>query len=158
MNKPVPLHQSRHGLARLVAKIKALVRAEGAGLSVTEANKADDTHADLMREAAESLQETPHATWKLNNLHANYMAVRAECEALRAKAARYDWLRDRLRVRGQRALSGGVRDGIEFRVGRTFLDAPSRGSFGYLDPAMYYAECDELDAAIDDAMGKEIGK
>ena len=26
---------------------------------------------------------TPHATWKLNNLHANYMAVRAECEALR---------------------------------------------------------------------------
>ena len=32
---------------------------------------------------------TPHATWKLNNLHANYMAVRAECEALRLKAARW---------------------------------------------------------------------
>ena len=35
---------------------------------------------------------TPHATWKLNNLHANYMAVRAECEALRADAERYRWL------------------------------------------------------------------
>lgn len=83
--------------------------------------------------------------------------LQAECDALRLKAARYDWLRDRLRVRGQRALSGGVRDGIEFRVGRTFLDVPSLGSFGYLDPAMYYAERDELDAAIDAAMGA-IGK
>ena len=72
-----------------------------------------------------------------------------------SRAARYDWLRDRLRVRGQRALSGGVRDGIEFRVGRTFLDVPSRGSFGYLDPAMYDAECDELDRQIDAAIGKE---
>jgi hypothetical protein len=32
---------------------------------------------------------TPHATWKLNNLHANYMAVRAECEALRKDAERW---------------------------------------------------------------------
>jgi hypothetical protein len=37
MSKPVPPHQSRHDLARLVAQIKALVRTEGAGLSVTEA-------------------------------------------------------------------------------------------------------------------------
>jgi hypothetical protein len=37
MNKPVPLHQPRHDLARLVVQIKALVRTEGAGLSVTEA-------------------------------------------------------------------------------------------------------------------------
>jgi hypothetical protein len=37
MNKPVPPHQPRHDLARLVAHIKALVRTEGAGLSVTEA-------------------------------------------------------------------------------------------------------------------------
>jgi hypothetical protein len=35
---------------------------------------------------------TPHCTKKLNALHANYIALQAECEALRLKAARYDAL------------------------------------------------------------------
>jgi hypothetical protein len=37
---------------------------------------------------------TPHCTEKLNALHVNHIALQAECEALRLKAARYDWLRE----------------------------------------------------------------
>jgi hypothetical protein len=64
---------------------------------------------------AELGEGTPHCTEKLNALHTNYIALQAEftacysslvsqeeknaalqaeCEALRLKAARYDWLRE----------------------------------------------------------------
>ena len=76
----------------------------------------------------------------------------AELDSLRADAARYRWLRDRLKVKEERSLAGSYRDSIYVRVGQSFFDTPTRGSTGYVDPAVYAVECMELDAAIDAAM------
>jgi hypothetical protein len=61
-------------------------------------------------------------------LHANHIALQAECEALRAKAARYDWLRSHPEA--------------------VCVTVPIHGDW---IPAI----SEQLDAAVDAAMGKE---
>ena len=81
---------------------------------------------------------TPHCTEKLNALHANHIALQAECEALRKykaaamlmveDASRYQWLRSHPEA--------------------VCVTVPIHGDW---IPAI----AEQLDAAIDAAMGKE---
>jgi hypothetical protein len=87
---------------------------------------------------AELCEGTQHATWKLNNLHANYMAVRAECEALRKyKAAAMLMVEDAMRYHKWRS---------EFCKNEPTEMLVSLAEF--MTP-------EQVDAVIDAAMGKE---
>lgn len=79
--------------------------------------------------------------------------LRAEAEALRKDAERYRWLRERVELRKERAVSGSVRDSIQMRTGQSFLDTPTRGARGYCDEFEFTRECSRLDAAIDATKG-----
>lgn len=72
-----------------------------------------------------------------------------------AEAKRYRWLRPRLRVRPMHSMSGALRNGLDVRVGQSFFDVQTRGARGYVDPAVFDAECAELDAEIDDAFAAQ---
>jgi hypothetical protein len=79
-------------------------------------------------------------------------ALSVQIDALRADATRYRWLRYRIKVSKQQAVSGSVRDALEVKVGCSFID--SRAAQG--SPAAYSIEQSEkLDAAIDAAIAKE---
>lgn len=70
-----------------------------------------------------------------------------DLERLRADAARYRWLRERLEVRNEEPADGGKRrPAIRVRIGRAFIDTKVR--FRYTDEERSV----ELDAAIDGAM------
>ncbi|MDA8119157.1 MAG: hypothetical protein M0Z85_03715 [Gammaproteobacteria bacterium] len=70
-------------------------------------------------------------------------------EADEADAARYRWLRERLEVRKLQPMRGPVRPGLEVRLGCEFFDVVQRER--NRRPAL----ADELDAAIDAAIGAE---
>ena len=72
-----------------------------------------------------------------------------ERDALALDAARYQFLRMRLKVQKMAAVSGGVRKGIEVKVGCSFLDS----KLPHTIPETYPIEqAEKLDAAIDAAM------
>lgn len=70
-------------------------------------------------------------------------------------AQRYQWIRRRLQIRHERAMSGSTRPAFSLRIGHSFLDSGGVPGSGYLDPARYEAELAEVDAAIDAAIGRE---
>ena len=78
---------------------------------------------------------TPHCTAKLNALHANYIALHAECEALRKDAERYRWLQS----------ENSRYDPVCHLSWKKNSD---RNGSEWVNTA-------NLDSAIDDAMGKE---
>lgn len=78
-------------------------------------------------------------------------AGEATLKGLCADGQRYRWLRPRLRVRPMQSVSGAVRSAIDVRVGQSFFDTPTRGGRGYVDPAVFDAECVDLDTEIDGA-------
>lgn len=77
----------------------------------------------------------------------------------RRVARRYRWVRNRLRVRNEAAVSGTVKPALSVRIGCSFIDHPVTGNRGYLDPHKYEEECREMDslidAAIDDVIERE---
>jgi hypothetical protein len=77
---------------------------------------------------AELGEGTPHCTEKLNALHANHIALQAECEALRKDAERFRWMRSHPEA--------------------VCVTVPIHGDW---IPAI----SEQLDAAVDAAMGKE---
>ena len=80
-----------------------------------------------------------------------------EVEALRKDAERYRWLRDRLEVRPQKAMSGSVRDALTVRIGCSFLDSEVSKRRSLKDPDAHENGCKQLDAAIDAAMEQSHG-
>jgi chromosome segregation ATPase len=140
-----------------------------------EASKADDTHADLMREAAESLQETPHCTKKLNALHVNHIALQAENAALQANLRRSEGLCREWAVKAATWMASpeaaqrldGYRDmGKQIDALEAECEALRKDAERYRWILRNYLSADltdlalkagNLDAAIDAAMGKEIG-
>ena len=72
---------------------------------------------------------------------------------LEQDAARYRWLRDRMKVHYESPISGGEkRATLTMRVGHGFLDSQIHPLTGWTDPK-YFDECREkVDAAIDAAM------
>ena len=75
--------------------------------------------------------------------------VVAERDRLRADAERYRWLRQRIEVRQQTAMSGSSRPGLDVRIGHGFLDRPVPN----VRPQGRSKELSrELDAAIDAAL------
>lgn len=79
-------------------------------------------------------------------------ALRAAVESLAADADRYRWLRQRLKVREERSMTGSCKDSIYTRVAQSFFDTPTRGDSGYVDKSLYAKECSQFDAAIDAAL------
>jgi hypothetical protein len=73
-------------------------------------------------------------------------------------AARYRWLRDRMKVHYEAPISGGEnRAALMMRVGHVFLDSKIHPTTGWTNPR-YFDECREkVDAAIDDAMKMSNG-
>lgn len=66
-------------------------------------------------------------------------------------AARYRWLRQRVEVRKEEAMSGSVRDALCIRIGGAFLDSPASRLRSLRDPNAGETRSRELDAAIDAA-------
>lgn len=80
-----------------------------------------------------------------------------ELGELRANAARYLWLRDRLKVSLQKSMSGSgaLKPTLIVRIGCSFFSNPSSKGRGYLDPRVYEQECLDLDNNIDLESGYE---
>ena len=74
-------------------------------------------------------------------------------EADEADAARYRWLRERLEVRNMEAMNGTRRPAIDVRIGRSFVDTPVRPRASKLAQEAEARFGNELDAAIDAAIG-----
>ena len=68
-------------------------------------------------------------------------------------AARYRWLRERLQVRNMDAMNGTRRPAIDVRIGRSFVDSPIRPRASKLAQEAEARFGNELDAAIDAAIG-----
>jgi hypothetical protein len=81
----------------------------------------------------------------------DYDALAAELAECRADAERYRWLRDRIEVRRQEAMSGSVRPALSVRIGSAFLDSPCSRLKSLNDPDAHETRSRELDAAIDAA-------
>lgn len=79
------------------------------------------------------------------------LQFKSERDALKADAARYQWLRMRVKVKKMQSVSGSVRDAIEVKTGCSFLDSPLPKTH----PESYPAEqAEKLDTCIDSAMEK----
>ena len=79
----------------------------------------------------------------------SFFKVIQERDANALDATRYQFLRMRLKVSKMAAVSGSVRDGIEVKVGCSFLDS----KLPHTIPESYPIEqAEKLDAAIDAAM------
>lgn len=85
--------------------------------------------------------QTHQARWE--GWQARAEQSRAECEALRLKAARYDWLRSGVRERQGMPIPGAGSRRISKDELRCFMEFS------------FWCEPDELDKQIDAAMGKE---
>ena len=72
-----------------------------------------------------------------------------------ADAARYRWLRERLEVRKLEAVNDARRPAIDVRIGRSFVDTPVRPRASKLAQEAEARFGNELDAAIDAAIGAE---
>ena len=103
---------------------------------------------DPTQDAADELRRL-HETCK------NLLQVEAERDAAAKDAERYRWLRLRLEVRELEAMSGGRRPAMQIRIGHSYFDSTHRPGAGYLNPAHFQQECEELDAAIDAAKGEK---
>ena len=68
-------------------------------------------------------------------------------------AARYRWLRERLEVRNMEAMNGTRHPAIDVRIGRSFVDTPVRPRASKLAQEAEARFGNELDAAIDAAIG-----
>lgn len=78
-----------------------------------------------------------------------YNRMVAERDALKADAERYRWLRMRLKVKKQMAVSGSFREALDIRIGCAFLDSKLPRTL----PESYPEElAANLDSAIDEAM------
>jgi hypothetical protein len=76
-------------------------------------------------------------------------ALDAAVAELERDAARYRWLRGRLKVKKMQAASRSIRDGIEVCIGCSFIDSP----VPEISPASYQIEqSKKLDQAIDAAI------
>jgi hypothetical protein len=91
---------------------------------------------------------TPHCTKKLNNLHANYIALQAECEALRKDAERLNWLEQGGQWELTRLRASAKPDAMRYWMVEDF-DGDD------LTQETDEAERQTLRGAIDAAMGKE---
>jgi hypothetical protein len=108
-----------------------------------------DTYIELWRKALIERDAYQIAADKQAREHkVERDALSIQIDALEKDAARYRWLRSRIKVSKQQAVSGSVRDALEVKVGCSFIDSQvAQGS-----PAAYSIEQSEkLDAAIDAA-------
>lgn len=113
---------------------------------------------DIVERLRELANEWPEqhefgeAAGEIERLRSDIERLIACSRRILADARRYEWLRMRLRVFEQRALSGSYKDAISIRIGQSFFDSKTRGDAGYVDASKFWKECDALDAAIDAAL------
>ncbi len=67
--------------------------------------------------------------------------------SLAKDASRYQWLAQRLCVTPQESLSGSIREALDIKIGRAFVDSRDRP----------HEDTSALDAAIDSAMARKEG-
>ena len=78
--------------------------------------------------------------------------LEADNERLRADAERYRWVRERMEVRPQTAVSGSVRNALSVRIGCSFLDSEVSKRRSLSDPDAHENGCKKFDTAIDAAL------
>jgi len=72
-------------------------------------------------------------------------------------AKRYAWLRDRLQIRYEQAMSGGdPRPLITTRIGHSFLDVPRDPAKGWTDQKFFDKCRSKVDNEIDAAMARGV--
>lgn len=88
--------------------------------------------------------------------HGRYVKAVGELSGMAARlaeaerdAVRYRWLRERMEVGPQRAMSGSTRDAISVRIGCSFMDSEVSKRRSLKDPDAHENGCKKFDAAID---------
>jgi hypothetical protein len=87
---------------------------------------------------------------------ADFEAVKAQLAALQKGAERYRWLRDRLQIRYETPMSGGLKRAVlTTRIGFGFLDSKMNPDAGWIS-VKSFDECREnVDLGIDAAIAGE---
>jgi len=90
------------------------------------------------------------ASAKVSELADMILTLRARLEAAEKDAERYRWLRTRIEIRNEQAVSGSVRPALSVALGMAFLDCKTQRSKPY-----FTEQANKLDAAIDTELAKE---
>lgn len=91
-------------------------------------------------------------------LRKDYDALRSRLAEAERDAARYRWLRERMEVGPQRAMSGSTRDAMSVRIGCSFMDSEVLKRRSLNDPDAHENGCKKFDAAIDAFLSRKEGE
>ena len=90
----------------------------------------------------------PELRWAVDEI----TRLREENVRLREDAARYQWLRRRIKLTNEEMMSGTVKLCLTVRMAFSCTDRTDDPACGYLSQDRFAAECAALDDAIDAAM------
>lgn len=95
-------------------------------------------------------------TAEYNALYRGWKSHAAQSQQVIQDAARYRWIRLRLRIRLQEMLLGIKRKCFEIAIGHAPVDSQQKPGEGYLNPKRFEEDVANVDAEIDNAITKLI--